>query len=276
MQLESDKGGATVPRDRRTLGQTSTFLERGVDLERLREDRLRKVQTEMRARDVGMSDARLGVDCLDYHGFSALQGLGVRLTDADDPVEAARVIKTTDDIELLKQSAAVCEAALYDLAEAIRTGVSEHELPGVFYQKMLSLGGEHCFSHLYFVSMAMSKMYWTRIIGGASVLPTKVDRRPLGSRGGRQKRKRCIRIYHSSSAYLYRPKHADRRIRRVRAAGGPDSLRSAHRRTTLRGRDNNAIRHRKVEEDTEEAAEFCIARARHWKEIIERCTPQKF
>ncbi len=96
----------------------------------------------------GVSDARLGVDCLDYHGFSALQGQGLRLTDADDPIEAARVIKTPDEIELLKQSAAVCEAALYDLEEAVRPGVSEHELLGVFYHKMLSLGGEHCFSRL--------------------------------------------------------------------------------------------------------------------------------
>ena len=95
-----------------------------------------------------MGDAGLGVDGLDYHGFSALQELGIRLTDADDPVEAARIIKTADEIELLKQSAAVCEAALYALEEAVRPGVSEHELLGVFYHKMLSLGGEHCFSRL--------------------------------------------------------------------------------------------------------------------------------
>ena len=53
LQLENGRGETAVPRDRRTLGQTNTLLERGVDLERLREDRLRKVQTEMRARDVG-------------------------------------------------------------------------------------------------------------------------------------------------------------------------------------------------------------------------------
>jgi Creatinase/Prolidase N-terminal domain len=53
LQPENGRGETAVPRDRRTLGQTNTLLERGVDLERLREDRLRKVQTEMRARDVG-------------------------------------------------------------------------------------------------------------------------------------------------------------------------------------------------------------------------------
>ncbi|TCJ19966.1 aminopeptidase P family protein [Rubrobacter taiwanensis] len=99
-------------------------------------------------RQWGVVDAKLGVDCLDYHGFSALRELGLRLADADDPLQAARIIKTADEIELLKQSAAVCEAALYDLEQSIRPGVSEHELLGVFYHKMLSLGGEHCFSRL--------------------------------------------------------------------------------------------------------------------------------
>lgn len=88
------------------------------------------------------------MDCLDYHGFSALREQGLWLADADEPMEAARIIKTPDEIELIRQSAAVCEAALYDLEAAIRPGVSEHELLGVFYHKMLSLGGEHCFSRL--------------------------------------------------------------------------------------------------------------------------------
>ncbi len=52
-QIGTGRGQAAVPRDRRTLGQTNTLLERGVDLERLRGDRLLKVQAEMRARDVG-------------------------------------------------------------------------------------------------------------------------------------------------------------------------------------------------------------------------------
>ena len=42
-----------VPKDRRTLGQTNTLLERGIDFDRLRRERLRKVQTEMEARDIG-------------------------------------------------------------------------------------------------------------------------------------------------------------------------------------------------------------------------------
>jgi Xaa-Pro aminopeptidase len=91
---------------------------------------------------------QVGVDVLDYNGFTALQQQGLRLTDADEALQAARIIKTPDEIELLKQSAAVCEAALYDLEQAIRPGVTENELLGVFWHKMLALGGEHCSTRL--------------------------------------------------------------------------------------------------------------------------------
>lgn len=96
----------------------------------------------------GMAGTSLGVDCLDYHGFAALTHQELRLTDADGPLQAARVVKTPDEIELLKQSAAVGEAALHALHQAIRPGVSEQELLGIFYHQMLGLGGEHCFSRL--------------------------------------------------------------------------------------------------------------------------------
>jgi Xaa-Pro aminopeptidase len=258
---EANKAGHSAPRDRRTLGQTATLLERGVDFERLRRERLYKAQAEMRSREIGallltdtiniryvtgvsvmplwtatnlghyvlvpaegspivfemaqakfraeeffsdvrnayhwqarfadqmapersgdwaaeikaelgswgVAGAKLGVDRLDYHGFSALQVQGLYLTDADEPLEAARVIKTLDEIELLRQSAAVCEAALYDLEKAIRPGVSEHELLGVFYNKMLSLGGEHCFSRL--LSTGHKTNPWFQEAGSKLVRP---------------------------------------------------------------------------------------------------------
>ncbi len=227
-------------RDRRVLGQTNTFLERVVDFNRLRRERLAKVQREMAARDIGalvltdtmntryctgvavmplwtatnlahytlvpaqgdpaifeyplsqfvveqfwkdvrpaiywqarfadelapeksdewaaeikdvlkgwgVADARIGVDCLDYYGFTALQKQGLRLTDADLIIEAARILKTMDEIELLRQSATVAEAALYDLEQAIRPGITENELLAVFWHRMLAQGGEHCFTRL--------------------------------------------------------------------------------------------------------------------------------
>jgi len=91
---------------------------------------------------VGRAGGRLGVDTLDFYGFRALEGEGLALADADEAIQAAREIKTSDEIELLKQSAAVCEAALFDLEKSIRPGVTENELLGIFWHRMLALGGE--------------------------------------------------------------------------------------------------------------------------------------
>lgn len=227
-------------KDKRVLGQTNTFLEPVVDFNRLRRERLAKVQREMAARDIGalvltdimniryctgisvmplwtatnlahytlvpaqgdpiifeytlakfrvdqfwpgarparvwqarfadqfagelsdqwaeeikdvlqewgLADSRLGIDCLDYYGFTALQKQGLHLADADETMEAARLIKSLDEIELLRQSAAVAEVALYDMEQAIRPGVTENELLAVFWHRMLALGGEHCFTRL--------------------------------------------------------------------------------------------------------------------------------
>jgi len=97
---------------------------------------------------LGLADARIGIDCLDFYGFTALQKQGLTLADADDAIEGARIIKTSDEIELMRQSAAVAEVALYDLEQAIRPGITENELLATYWHRMLALGGEHCFTRL--------------------------------------------------------------------------------------------------------------------------------
>ncbi len=96
----------------------------------------------------GVADSRLAIDVLDHHGYAALQRAGLHLTDADAPLEAARSIKTPEEIDLMRLSATVCEAALYDLERSIRPGISENEMLGVFWNRMLALGGEYCFTRL--------------------------------------------------------------------------------------------------------------------------------
>jgi Xaa-Pro aminopeptidase len=96
----------------------------------------------------GLADARIGIDVLDYNGFAALQAEGIRLTDADRTMSAARMIKLPAEIELMRQSCAIAEAALRDMEEAIRPGISENELLAIFWHRMLALGGEHCFTRL--------------------------------------------------------------------------------------------------------------------------------
>jgi Xaa-Pro aminopeptidase len=96
----------------------------------------------------GLQGSKLGYDVLDFYGHKALSDQGLLLTDADESVVAAKLLKTPDEIEFLRRSCAVAEAALYDLKHAIRPGVTENELFGVFWHKMLALGGEHCSTRL--------------------------------------------------------------------------------------------------------------------------------
>jgi Xaa-Pro aminopeptidase len=96
----------------------------------------------------GLSDARIGIDVLDYNGYAALQAAGLRLADADRAMSVARMIKLPDEIELMRQSCAIAEAALREMELAIRPGISENELLAIFWHRVLALGGEHCFTRL--------------------------------------------------------------------------------------------------------------------------------
>jgi Xaa-Pro aminopeptidase len=98
--------------------------------------------------DQGLAGERIGIDVLDYNGFAALQALGLRLTDADRAMSAARIIKLPDEVELLRRSCAVVETALAEMEQAIRPGISENELLAIFWHRILALGGEHCFTRL--------------------------------------------------------------------------------------------------------------------------------
>ena len=96
----------------------------------------------------GVADGKVGIDMLDFYGIDALQQHGLTLTDADEPLQVAKTIKTLDELELLRQSAAVSESALHHLEQAIQPGISENELMGVFWNRLLALGGEYMSTRL--------------------------------------------------------------------------------------------------------------------------------
>lgn len=267
---------AGTPVDRGALGREATLNERGVDLERMRHERLDKVQEQMRRHDLGallltdavniryttglavmslwmstnlahyvlipadgppvvfeypaamfrasafyddvrpsrdwqarftehlaseysdvwaaeladqlrtwgVLDARLGIDVLDFNGFRALTDQRLELADADLALERARQIKTADEIELMKQSAAVCEAALWELEQAIHPGVSENALVSAFWGAVLARGGENCFTRL--IETGAKTNPWFQEAGSKLVRPgdlVGVDSDMIGPEG---------------------------------------------------------------------------------------------
>ncbi len=86
---------------------------------------------------------RVGIDSLDMSSLSAFQDKGVNVVNAWPAMSAARVIKTPDEIELLKQSAAIGDAAMYKARyEWAKPGITERELSGKMSEYMYSRGCE--------------------------------------------------------------------------------------------------------------------------------------
>jgi len=99
-------------------------------------------------REWGTTGGKVAIDILDHYGYSSLLARGLTVCDADEPLDEAKLVKTEDEIALLRRSCEVADIALGDLERAIRPGITENELMGVFWGKMISLGGEHCSTRL--------------------------------------------------------------------------------------------------------------------------------
>ena len=77
-------------------------------------------------RERGIRDELIGVDRLDGYGFLALQAAGLRLVPAQLPIEQARSVKGPAELELIRRSLRVCEAAVIGLREALRPVMTEN------------------------------------------------------------------------------------------------------------------------------------------------------
>ncbi|MEY4631455.1 MAG: hypothetical protein RIQ81_1575 [Pseudomonadota bacterium] len=90
----------------------------------------------------------LGFDALDHYGHAALEKAGVTLVDADQCIVEAKLLKSADEIKLLRESCGIAEAALHKMAAAIAPGISEQELFGIFFGKAVEMGAEYSSTRL--------------------------------------------------------------------------------------------------------------------------------
>ena len=94
-------------------------------------------------RDRGIDGDRIGVDRLDAYGFLALQAAGVHLVPAQLAVEQARAVKGAEEVELIRRSLHVCDAAVADLYRSLRPGMTENEAWARFLGRAFELGAEY-------------------------------------------------------------------------------------------------------------------------------------
>ncbi len=86
---------------------------------------------------------KIGIDNLDMPSLQALKDAGLNIVNGWPAMSAARVVKTRDEIELLKQSAAIGDAAMWHIKyEWLKPGVTEREIESKVHEFMLERGCE--------------------------------------------------------------------------------------------------------------------------------------
>lgn len=87
-------------------------------------------------------DHRIAMDRCELRAAAALTDRGFTLHDAQEPLEHARAIKSTEEIACMTFAIAVAEAGMARMREALRPGMTENELWSILYQTNIAMGGE--------------------------------------------------------------------------------------------------------------------------------------
>jgi Xaa-Pro dipeptidase len=92
--------------------------------------------------ELGLEKELLGIDLMELPMLRALEAEGIEVVDGQQALLNAREVKTEEEIELLKQAAAMVDATYVDITRAIRPGTKESDLVAIAHEKLFSLGSE--------------------------------------------------------------------------------------------------------------------------------------
>jgi len=91
----------------------------------------------------GVTKERIGIDNFDMPALEAFQKTGLKIVNGWPAVSQARVVKTVDEIELLKQASSIGDAAMWKIKyEWLKPGVREREIEAKVHEFMLERGCE--------------------------------------------------------------------------------------------------------------------------------------
>ena len=94
-------------------------------------------------REHGVEKELIGIDNLHMPALEAFQQAGIKITNGWPTISRARVVKTRDEIELLKQASAIGDAAMWKIKyEWLKPGVREREIEAKVHEFMLERGCE--------------------------------------------------------------------------------------------------------------------------------------
>jgi Xaa-Pro aminopeptidase len=84
----------------------------------------------------------LAVDMLDLDGLRALNEHGVKTREGESIMEQARLIKSAEELELMRWTMSVCETGVERMRAELRAGMTEQELWAWLHYENIRHGGE--------------------------------------------------------------------------------------------------------------------------------------
>jgi Xaa-Pro aminopeptidase len=94
------------------------------------------------------ADATVGLERMNAGAAIALAATGLRVVDAQQPVELARAIKSGEEIKCVRASLRATETAVGKLRAAIEPGQTENQLWSVLHQSVIAQNGDYCETRL--------------------------------------------------------------------------------------------------------------------------------
>jgi Xaa-Pro dipeptidase len=90
----------------------------------------------------GGGNRRLAIDKMDPVGTHLLEENGIQMVDGFEVAHLARIIKTPEEIDAVRQSVGVCQIALKKMIAATKPGMTENAVWSILHQTNIELGGE--------------------------------------------------------------------------------------------------------------------------------------
>ena len=94
------------------------------------------------ARQHGGGNRRLALDGGHPLAVRALEREGIEVVEAQEVMELAREVKSSEELECMRAAVAVCQQGMQLMHEHARPGMSENEVWAMLHQTNIALGGE--------------------------------------------------------------------------------------------------------------------------------------
>jgi Xaa-Pro aminopeptidase len=92
--------------------------------------------------DAGVADAPIGVDIVEPPFLFEMQRQGLHVVDAQQFMLDARLIKSSDEIVLLTQAAAMVDGVYQDIVEALKPGIRENQIVALANKRLYDMGSD--------------------------------------------------------------------------------------------------------------------------------------